>query len=131
MRTVIGRTKDDHEHFLHYWDDSTNFSSHDPNRGSSKDEGYETDSSETSSLCSTLSLNLLTKETIDICGRTYHRDEDYWHPVDHEAQELDDLKHAVHMKRLSGNLHLAPINAEEATVLDLGTGTGIWAIDCG
>jgi len=40
-----------------------------------------------------------------------------------------DLYHHIQTLRLGGELHLAPIGDHPQRVLDLGTGTGIWAID--
>ena len=46
--------------------------------------------------------------------------------------ELDrlDLKHHIMMLLSDGHLHLAPLVSPEK-VLDIGTGTGIWAIQMG
>ncbi|KAI9711588.1 MAG: hypothetical protein M1820_002153 [Bogoriella megaspora] len=69
-------------------------------------------------------------------GRRYHsfRDGAYWGPNDDRQNELVDLAHHMYLITLDGNLHLAPIgeggvrgNVHE--ILDIGTGTGIWAID--
>ena len=40
-----------------------------------------------------------------------------------------DLVHHIYSILLDGKLHLAPIDENPQRVLDLGTGTGIWAID--
>ena len=40
-----------------------------------------------------------------------------------------DMAHHLWCVRLNGELHLAPIGTNPQKVLDLGTGTGIWAID--
>ncbi|KAL9124276.1 MAG: hypothetical protein Q9217_006376 [Psora testacea] len=50
----------------------------------------------------------------------------------HKRKELDriDLKHHVMMLLCNGYLHLAPL-ADPRRVLDIGTGTGIWAIEMG
>lgn len=40
-----------------------------------------------------------------------------------------DLVHHIYSLVLDGKLHLAPIGKSPQRVLDLGTGTGIWAID--
>ncbi|KAL1845486.1 hypothetical protein Plec18167_001433 [Paecilomyces lecythidis] len=50
-------------------------------------------------------------------------------PNDEEEQDRMDLVHHIYRLVLGGKLHLAPIPANPSRVLDLGTGTGIWAID--
>jgi methylase of polypeptide subunit release factors len=40
-----------------------------------------------------------------------------------------DLAHHIYGLLLGGELHLAPIGDNPQRVLDLGTGTGIWAMD--
>lgn len=42
--------------------------------------------------------------------------------------ERIDIKHHVIMLLMGGNLHLAPI-VDPKTILDIGTGTGIWAME--
>jgi methylase of polypeptide subunit release factors len=41
------------------------------------------------------------------------------------------MQHQLWLLTLGDNLYLAPINPNPHHVLDLGTGTGIWAIDFG
>ncbi|RFN46471.1 hypothetical protein FIE12Z_9306 [Fusarium flagelliforme] len=64
-------------------------------------------------------------------GRRYHafREGSYPMPNDEDEQERMDLGHHVYSLVLEGKLHLAPIGPNPQRVLDLGTGTGIWAID--
>ncbi|KAH7119328.1 S-adenosyl-L-methionine-dependent methyltransferase [Dactylonectria macrodidyma] len=68
-------------------------------------------------------------------GRRYHaspQGEEYWLPNDEKQNEtLDIFFYTHHAFRLSleGKLYLAPIQNNVQTVLDVGTGTGIWAID--
>ena len=50
-------------------------------------------------------------------------------PNDEIAQENLDLYHHIFTMMLRGGLYLAPISADTQRVLDLGTGTGIWAMD--
>jgi methylase of polypeptide subunit release factors len=40
-----------------------------------------------------------------------------------------DLVHHLYRLLLRGELHLAPISENPQRVLDLGTGTGIWAME--
>lgn len=39
------------------------------------------------------------------------------------------MKHAMMVNLLGGKLHFAPIGKNPQNVLDMGTGTGIWAIE--
>lgn len=62
-------------------------------------------------------------------GRQYHayRDGAYWGPNDELAKEILDFAHHMYLLTLDQKLHLAPLNNPQ-TILDCGTGTGIWAI---
>ncbi|KAE8357614.1 S-adenosyl-L-methionine-dependent methyltransferase [Aspergillus caelatus] len=64
-------------------------------------------------------------------GRRYHayRSGAYLMPNDEEEQDRMDLLHHIYALILDGGLHMAPIKSHPERVLDLGTGTGIWAID--
>jgi methylase of polypeptide subunit release factors len=42
-----------------------------------------------------------------------------------------DIFHHMLVKRTHDKLHLAPIPADTHRILDVGTGTGIWAIEMG
>ncbi|OHE98946.1 hypothetical protein CORC01_05842 [Colletotrichum orchidophilum] len=70
-------------------------------------------------------------------GRTYHRYKDgkYTLPNDQAEQERLDLQHNVFLLTFDNRLGLAPPCQKGAVVpgrvLDIGTGTGIWAIDFG
>lgn len=66
----------------------------------------------------------------EIHGRTYHCFKDRQYEFPNDAQEMDrlDLQHHMYGLLLSGELFLAPIKTPQ-NVLDIGTGTGIWAID--
>lgn len=63
-------------------------------------------------------------------GRRYHkfREGRYQFPNDESEQAREDMKHAMMASLCGGKLFLAPIE-QPRKVLDLGTGTGIWAID--
>ncbi|OJJ42564.1 hypothetical protein ASPZODRAFT_20334 [Penicilliopsis zonata CBS 506.65] len=63
-------------------------------------------------------------------GRRYqnYRKGEYLFPNDDEEQDRMDFLHHVYGMILGGELHLAPIKNPQR-VLDIGTGTGIWAMD--
>ncbi|RAK75356.1 class I SAM-dependent methyltransferase [Aspergillus fijiensis CBS 313.89] len=63
-------------------------------------------------------------------GRRYHsyHEGEYFLPNDEQEQDRLDLSHHIYSMLLKGELHRAPVQ-NPARVLDLGTGTGIWALD--
>ena len=63
-------------------------------------------------------------------GRRYqsYRDGAYTLPNDEEEQERLDLYHHIWLLILDGELFVAPLE-NPRKVLDIGTGTGIWAMD--
>ncbi|KAI5460977.1 S-adenosyl-L-methionine-dependent methyltransferase [Mariannaea sp. PMI_226] len=67
-------------------------------------------------------------------GRTYHayKDGRYYMPNDETENNRLDLQHNLFLLTFDNKLGLSPPNLSEfktGRVLDLGTGTGIWAID--
>ena len=64
-------------------------------------------------------------------GRTYQNYRDGQYPFPNDESELDRLDLQHHMFRLlqDEKLFMAPIPAEPGNVLDVGTGSGIWAIE--
>ncbi|KAK8164555.1 S-adenosyl-L-methionine-dependent methyltransferase [Phyllosticta citrichinensis] len=64
-------------------------------------------------------------------GRRYHayKDGSYWGPNDEKAQEHLDIAHHLWLKTLDDKLHLAPLPSRVSKVLDIGCGTGLWAIE--
>ncbi|KAH7126142.1 S-adenosyl-L-methionine-dependent methyltransferase [Dactylonectria macrodidyma] len=67
-------------------------------------------------------------------GRRYHafRGGSYILPNDETEMNRLDLNHALMTKVIGDRLYLAPLVEKEiGRVLDLGTGTGIWAIEMG
>ncbi|KAI9855978.1 MAG: hypothetical protein M1813_009303 [Trichoglossum hirsutum] len=64
-------------------------------------------------------------------GRRYHayKEGEYPLPNDEKEQDRLDLIHHLHCLILNDKLHVSPIGEIPGRVLDIGTGTGIWAID--
>ncbi|KAF6834247.1 methyltransferase domain-containing protein [Colletotrichum plurivorum] len=54
---------------------------------------------------------------------------EYWGPNDEQQNDALDFNHCWITDFFDGKLFLAPIGDSPQNVLDLGTGTGIWAID--
>ncbi|KAJ0344994.1 hypothetical protein COL154_009492 [Colletotrichum chrysophilum] len=78
---------------------------------------------------STSSLTESIKEYREIHGRTYTQNSEYWGPNDEKHNDALDFNHYWMTEFFDGKLALAPIGDSPQRVLDLGTGTGIWAID--
>jgi len=94
---------------------------------SGSDAGYETDSVGSASTSLASSVRDYAFEN----GRRYHkfREGTYNFPNDDSEQDREDMKHAMMVNLLGGKLHFAPIGENPQNVLDMGTGTGIWAIE--
>lgn len=91
------------------------------------ESGYESDLPSTASLTS--SITDYEYEN----GRRYHsfKRGTYFAPNDEDENDRLDLVHHMMTLRIGGKLHLAPLSPTIQDVLDLGTGTGIWAIQMG
>src|SRR4051794_36950937 len=94
--------------------------------GDDEDAGYYTD---TASSAST-SLSSSVRDYAFENGRRYHkfREGAYNFPNDDSEQDREDMKHAM-MVNLCQTLHFAPLGPDTHNILDMGTGTGIWAIE--
>ncbi|CAP71748.1 uncharacterized protein PODANS_6_7000 [Podospora anserina S mat+] len=66
-------------------------------------------------------------------GRRYHsyRYGRYPIPNDDQEQNREDMKHAMMMELTDGKPYLSPIGPNPQKIIDIGTGTGIWAIEMG
>ena len=64
-------------------------------------------------------------------GRRYHSygAGEYWAPNDEAQSDQLDIAHHIFLILFNGKLFHAPIGDSPQEVLDLGTGTGIWASD--
>ncbi|KUJ09365.1 S-adenosyl-L-methionine-dependent methyltransferase [Mollisia scopiformis] len=79
---------------------------------------------------STVSLRESVFNYIEENGRTYHAFHagKYVLPNDEVEQERLDLQHHLFVMTMNNKLHLAPLKNPQ-NVLDIATGTGIWAIE--
>ncbi|UQC84519.1 uncharacterized protein CLUP02_10016 [Colletotrichum lupini] len=94
------------------------------------DDASQSGASSTSSLTSSI-LDYRIEN-----GRTYHKYKDgkYWVPNDERENDRLDLQHNLFIRTFHDRLGNAPptdAGAKVGRVLDIGTGSGIWAIDYG
>ncbi len=90
------------------------------------DSTYGDVASETASLTSSIMAGRMEN------GRRYHAYSDglYNFPNDEPEQDRLDIKYASLQMLLNDKIVFAPLE-DPHEILDIGTGTGIWAIDCG
>ncbi|KAK0613250.1 S-adenosyl-L-methionine-dependent methyltransferase [Immersiella caudata] len=99
------------------------------------DESYEddADSALDDAATSTASITSSILNYRKIHGRTFHSDQgnaQSWFANDEAQRESMDITHHAFTLILGDKLHLAPLEKRKLhKVLDVGTGTGIWAID--
>ncbi|TGJ82673.1 hypothetical protein E0Z10_g6073 [Xylaria hypoxylon] len=81
---------------------------------------------------STASLSASILEYRTVHGRTYHSERgnaQSWNPNDAQHDESMDILHHVSTLMQDGKITMAHIDDSVQKVLDVGCGTGIWAID--
>ncbi|KAI1275442.1 S-adenosyl-L-methionine-dependent methyltransferase [Xylaria sp. FL0933] len=94
------------------------------------DDGDSALGDDAASTTASLSASILEYRTFH--GRTYHSLQgtaDHWTPNDDAHLESMDCVHHLLTLLLDNKLYLAPIADGAIKVLDIGCGTGIWAID--
>ncbi|OKL64355.1 hypothetical protein UA08_00971 [Talaromyces atroroseus] len=87
---------------------------------------------DTNSTAYTESLRSSLLQSIEENGRGYHRYRDghYFIPEDEQEQERLDMQHEIFLITMNRRLYYSPLSRDNLhNVLDIGTGTGIWAID--
>lgn len=92
------------------------------------DQDYESDDSSTST---TTTVDESVAGFFFENGRRYHRFREglYPFPNDSIEQEREELLHVLIKSLGDGKLHQAPIGSHPQNILDVGTGTGTWAVD--
>ncbi|KJZ68996.1 hypothetical protein HIM_11612 [Hirsutella minnesotensis 3608] len=75
-----------------------------------------------------LSLTSVDLEYEWCYGRRYHSSGTYIYPNDEEEQERLNVVHEAYLL-LHGSLFSSPIDLAGRSILDIGTGTGQWAVD--
>ncbi|KAI1138507.1 S-adenosyl-L-methionine-dependent methyltransferase [Hypoxylon sp. FL0543] len=80
---------------------------------------------------STMTLDSSLYHFVQENGRTYHRYKEgrYFLPNDTAEQERLDLQHQLFTIAIGNKLNIAPLPGDPRRVLDIATGTGIWAIE--
>ena len=96
-------------------------------RDNESDGGYDSDGFSSGSTSAESSVRDYLYEN----GRRYHRfrEGSYNFPNDDVEQEREDMKHAMVKLLCSQKLYFAPLGNNLQEILDLGTGTGLWAIE--
>ncbi|KAK0701214.1 S-adenosyl-L-methionine-dependent methyltransferase [Apiosordaria backusii] len=98
------------------------------NQDDDADSTYDDDAA---SSTASLTSSIFAYRTLH--GRTYHSDRhtdaQYWTPNDDQAMAAGDIIHHLLTLVHDGKLHRAPLDENISRALDVGTGTGIWAID--
>jgi SAM-dependent methyltransferase len=79
----------------------------------------------------TTSLGSLEFDDIVQHGHRYHGSERVFLPNDESEQDRLDLQHHILKMCLDGDLTVTEIPASSQRIFDVGTGTGIWAIEMG
>ncbi|CAK7271502.1 hypothetical protein SEPCBS57363_004654 [Sporothrix epigloea] len=93
------------------------------------DEGYAASTTGTNE---TTSMSSSVRDYQFENNRRYHKFHEgkYHFPNDEPEQAREDMRHCMMVHTCGGALHYAPLKNPQK-VLDIGTGTGIWAIDMG
>ncbi|RSL49182.1 hypothetical protein CEP54_012556 [Fusarium duplospermum] len=93
-----------------------------------RDSGQDDD--ELAESTTSISDSVLQYRTIH--GRTYHSERgnaQYWGSNDEQQNESMDINHHLLTLAIGEKLYLAPLKKDIERAVDIGTGTGIWAID--
>ncbi|KAF4344584.1 phosphoethanolamine n-methyltransferase 3 [Fusarium beomiforme] len=94
------------------------------------DDDRDSTFSDNASSIASLSSDILRYREIN--GRRYHSeqgDAQYWVSNDSQSNEALDINHHVLILMYNDKLYKAPLKDDIQAAVDIGTGTGIWAMD--
>ncbi|CAF9915342.1 MAG: hypothetical protein ALECFALPRED_010113 [Alectoria fallacina] len=96
--------------------------------GDEPDSGY---GDEVGSYTTSLASNITNYKIEN--NRRYHayKEGSYPYPNDEKESDRLDIMHKLTEVSLGGKLNLAPVPSNSERILDIGTGTGIWAMEMG
>ncbi|KAG6150504.1 hypothetical protein E4U37_006046 [Claviceps purpurea] len=107
--------------------------SHSIEVGNQIDNDFDLSSeSESDNATASLASSILSAQTYER-GRRYADSGNGRYPIpnDEMEQNREDMKHAMVMMLTENRLFLSPVGDHPQKILDIGTGTGIWAIQVG
>ncbi|KAG6182054.1 hypothetical protein E4U36_003604 [Claviceps purpurea] len=98
--------------------------------GGHADDDFDISSIEGDDGTTSLASSILSAQA-DEHGHRYavFRDVRYPMPIDEIEQNREDLKHSMLMMLTENKLFFSPIGDHPQKILDIGTGTGIWAVE--
>lgn len=76
-------------------------------------------------------VNAALAQKLPFFFHTSNRKTGYQFPNDQREQDRLDARHHVMVRLMHDRLFLAPIDLDGMRILDIGTGTGIWAMQLG
>ncbi|KAM5361105.1 hypothetical protein ACJZ2D_013316 [Fusarium nematophilum] len=98
----------------------------------SRDDSNDDDDSTFGEATSSTTSKLVEEDPLVIRGRKHRsmvQGVHPWIPNDEKQRDVMDIKHYVATNLFDGALYQAPLTENIQGVLDVGTGTGLWAID--
>ncbi|EKJ69302.1 hypothetical protein FPSE_10555 [Fusarium pseudograminearum CS3096] len=96
------------------------------------DDQDDADSTIPDNASSTASLTSSILKYRTLHGRVYQSERgntDYWGPIDEAGQEVMDINHHILTLLMGNKLYLALLSKDIQAAVDIGTGTGIWAVE--
>ncbi|KAI1630957.1 S-adenosyl-L-methionine-dependent methyltransferase [Biscogniauxia mediterranea] len=99
--------------------------------GADEENEFEPSDYDEQSIADSVTVGSSVYEHSYINGRRYHKFRHGRYPIpnDRTEQNREDMLHTMMLEATNGRLFFAPIPDNPDKILDLGTGTGIWAIE--